>query len=458
MLKRILCVVFLLFLSGITPSVHAQESKAGSKCEKVGLTKVDKNVSYTCIKNGKRNVWKPKDNSKNTQKNVTAPEIISSTLTLSNQTDIGLIYTAVNICFKPSTPPIVDVYEYGISYLMDPNSDDLDFNSYSPLETFGLRTNTENRDTICVWQRLESFTDYLKKNGVVPDTTFRVALRGSVLYSDSGEYTSEWTPSLRFTRKSLIKINEDLDMQKIFLKNGSSKQNSPPAPIPITVSTPTPVITKKAIPAPTSTQKNLPLNLPRCTGSQEASLINLLSQYRSNSRMIGIYRERLERVKNDLGDAYARDAMLLYQKLLIDKKSIESELDSLYKQGARLNQAETTILTTCVRQGQETDSAVQDNQKILPCTANEVQRLLLLIAQHSTKQELIRIAKSNIEKARIDLNYAVSAGKNQDIAKAQLSIQRYTIAMQSDLGAVDLIEKEFKALNSGCSNSKLSLD
>ena len=133
-------------------------------------------------------------------------------------------------------------------------------------------------------------------------------------------------------------------------------------------------------------------------------------------------------------------------------------MDSLYKQGARLNQAETTILTTCVRQGQETDSAVQDNQKILPCTANEVQRLLLLIAQHSTKQELIRIAKSNIEKARIDLNYAVSAGKNQDIAKAQLSIQRYTIAMQSDLGAVDLIEKEFKALNSGCSNSKLSLD
>ena len=457
MLKRILCVVFLLFLSGITPSVHAQESKAGSKCEKVGLTKVDKNVSYTCIKNGKRNVWKPKDNSKNTQKNVTAPEIMSSTLTLSNQTDIGLIYAAVNICFKPSTPPIVDVYEYGISYLKDPNSDDLDFNSYSPLETFGLRTNTENRDTICVWQRLENFTDYLKKNGVVPDTTFRVALRGLVLYSDSGEYTSEWTPSLRFARKSLIKINEDLDKQKIILKNGSSKQNSPPIPIPITVSTPTPipVITKKPIPISTPTQKNLPLNLPRCTGSQEASLINLLSQANANSRVIGVYRTRLDKVKNDLGDAYARNAMLDYEKLLIDKKSIESELDNSYKQRDKLRQAEEIILTTCIRQDQETDYVVPNNQKILPCTADEVKRLLILIAQYSTKQELIRITKSNIEKAKIDLNYAISAGKNP--GNFQAAIQRYNTTLQSDLGVAGSIKKEFNALNSGCSNSKLSL-
>lgn len=451
-------MVFLLFLSGVTPSAHAQEIKSGSKCEKVGLTKVYQNTAYTCVKNGKRNVWKPKDNSKNTQKNVTAPEIVSSTLSLSNQTNIGLIYAAVSTCFKPSTPPIVDFYEYGISYLKDPNSDELDFNSYSPLELFGLRTNTENRDTICVWQRLESFTDYLRKIGVAPDTTFRVALRGLVLYSASGDYTSEWSDNLRFSKKSLTKVNEDLDKQKIILKNGNSAQVSSPIPIPITAATPTPVITKKAIPAPTPTQKNLPLNLPRCTGSQEASLINLLSQSRSNSRMIGIYRERLDKVNNDLGDAYARDAMLLYQKLSIDKKSIESELDSLYKQVEKLGQAEVIILATCIRQDQETDFAVPNNQKIFPCTANEVQRLLLLIAQHSTKQELIRIAKSNIEKARIDLNYAVSAGKNQDIAKAQLSIQRYTIAIQSDLGAVNLIEKEFKALNSGCSNSKLSLD
>lgn len=458
MLTRIFFVVFLLFLSGVTPSVQAQEIKSGSKCEKVGLIKVYQNTAYTCIKNGKRNVWKPKDNSKNTQKNVTAPEIVSSTLSLSNQTNIGLIYAAVSTCFKPSTPPIVDFYEYGISYLKDPNSDELDFNSYSPLELFGLRTNTENRDTICVWQRLESFTDYLRKIGVAPDTTFRVALRGLVLSSASGDYTSEWSDNLRFSKKSLTKVNEDLDKQKIILKNGNSAQVSSPIPIPITAATPTPVITKKAIPAPTPTQKNLPLNLPRCTGSQEASLINLLSQSRSNSRMIGIYRERLDKVNNDLGDAYARDAMLLYQKLSIDKKSIESELDSLYKQVEKLGQAEVIILATCIRQDQETDFAVPNNQKIFPCTANEVQRLLLLIAQHSTKQELIRIAKSNIEKARIDLNYAVSAGKNQDIAKAQLSIQRYTNAIQSDLGAVNLIEKEFKALNSGCSNSKLSLD
>ena len=455
MSKRVLCVVFLLFLSGITPSVHAQESKAGSKCEKVGLTKVDKNVSYTCIKNGKRNVWKPKDNSKNTQKNVTAPEIISSTLTLSNQTDIGLIYTAVNICFKPSTPPIVDVYEYGISYLKDPNSDDLDFNSYSSLETFGLRVNNENRDTICVWERLENFTNYLKKIGVAPDTTFRVALRGSVLYSDSGEYTSEWTPSLRFTRKGLIKINEDLDKQKVILKNESSKQISSPAPIPITVSTPTPVITKKPIPTLSPSHKNLPLKLPRCTGSQEASLINLLSQYSANSRMIGIYRDRLEKVNNDLGNAYARNAMWDYEKLLVDKKSIDSELNTLYLRGDKLRQDEKIILATCIRQDQETDFVVPNNQKILPCTVDEVKRLLMLIAQYSTKQELIRINKSNIEKARIDLNYAVSAGKNP--GNFQAAIQRYSRTLDSDLGAAALLKREFNALNSGCSNSKLFL-
>ena len=455
MLKRILCVVFLLFLSGISPSAHAQESKAGSKCEKIGLTKVDKKVSYTCVKDGKRNVWKPKDNSKNSQKNVTAPEIVSAGLVLSNKTDIGLIYTAINICFKPSTPPIVDVYEYGISYLKDPNSDDLDFNSYSPLEAFGLRANTENRDTICVWERLENFTNYLKGIGVAPDTTFRVALRGSVLYSDSGEYTSEWTPSLRFTRKGLININEDLDKQKIILKNENRKQISSPTPIPITVSTPTPVIIKKPIPTLSPSQKNLPLKLPRCTGSQEASLINLLSQYSANSRMIGIYRDRLEKVNNDLGNAYARNAMWDYEKLLVDKKSIDSELNTLYIRGDKLRQDEKTILATCIRQDQDTDFVVPNNQKILPCTVDEVRRLLMLIAQYSTKQELIRITKSNIEKARIDLNYAVSAGKNP--GNFQAAIQRYSRTLDSDLGAAALLKREFTALNSGCSNSKLFL-
>jgi hypothetical protein len=278
-----------------------------------------------------------------------------------------------------------------------------------------------------------------------------VALRGSVLYSESGEYTSEWTPSLRFTRKGLIKINEDLDKQKVILKNESSKQISSPAPIPITVSTPTPVITKKPIPTLSPSQKNL----PRCTGSQEASLINLLSQYSANSRMIGIYRDRLEKVNNDLGNAYARNAMWDYEKLLVDKKSIDSELNTLYIRGDKLRQDEKIILATCIRQDQETDFVFPNNQKILPCTVDEVKRLLMLIAQYSTKQELIRINKSNIEKARIDLNYAVSAGKNP--GNFQAAIQRYSRTLDSDLGAAALLKREFNALNSGCSNSKLFL-
>jgi hypothetical protein len=196
-------------------------------------------------------------------------------------------------------------------------------------------------------------------------------------------------------------------------------------------------------------------SLPLCTGSQEASLINLLSQANANSRVIGIYRTRLDKVKNDLGDAYARNAMLDYEKLLIDKKSIESELDNSYKQRDKLRQAEEIILTTCIRQDQDTDYVVPNNQKILPCTAGEVKRLLILIAQYSTKQELIRITKSNIEKAKIDLNYAVSAGKNP--GNFQAVIQRYNTMLQSDLGVASSIKKEFNTLNGGCSNSQLSL-
>lgn len=454
-MKRIPCVVFLSFLCGILPSAYAQESIAGSKCEKIGLTKVYQNITYTCIKDGKRNLWKPKNNSQNTQKNITAPEITSSNLSVTNDTNITLIAAVVRTCFKPSIPPIVDFYEYGISYLKDPNSDELDFNSYSILESTGLRISNENRDTICVSERLENFTNYLKKIGVAPDTTFRVALRGLVLYSDSGQYTSGWSANLRFSKEILTNVNKNLDKQTIILKNESSKQISSPAPTPVTVSTPTPVITKKPIPTPSPSQKNLPIKLPRCTGSQEASLINLLGQYSANSRMIGIYRDRLEKVNNDLGNAYARDAMGDYEKLLVDKRSIDSELDTLYTRGDKLRQDEKIILATCIRQDQETDFVVPNNQKILPCTVDEVKRLLMLIAQYSTKQELIRIAKSNIEKARIDLNYAVSAGKNP--GNFQAAIQKYSRTLDSDLGAAALLKKEFNALNSGCSNSKLSL-
>ena len=78
-----------------------------------------------------------------------------------------------------------------------------------------------------------------------------------------------------------------------------------------------------------------------------------------------------------------------------------------------------------------------------------------MISQYATKQELIRISKTNIEKLKVDLNYAVSTGKN--LANIQFAIERTSRLLEADLGAANLIKREFNALNGGCLNSNLTL-
>ena len=78
-----------------------------------------------------------------------------------------------------------------------------------------------------------------------------------------------------------------------------------------------------------------------------------------------------------------------------------------------------------------------------------------MISQYSSKQELIRISRLNIEKLKVDLSFAISTGKNAGTYQA--AIQRYSRLLEADLGSASLIKREFEALNGGCLNSNLAL-
>ncbi len=207
-------------------------------------------------------------------------------------------------------------------------------------------------------------------------------------------------------------------------------------------------------PTPTQAPRTQTSKLPACTGSQEANLINLLGQYVPISRMISTYRQYLEKTIDDLGNAYARNAMYDIEKLSIDKRSWEAKLDELYKKSDDLRKQEKNILSTCIRQSENSTTPPSSSQN-KPCTQNEINRLLVMISQYTTKQELIRISKTNIEKLRVDLNYAVSLGKNT--ASYQAAIEKFSKLLEVDLGSASLIKREFNALNDGCLNSNLSL-
>ena len=144
-----------------------------------------------------------------------------------------------------------------------------------------------------------------------------------------------------------------------------------------------------------------------------------------------------------------------YEKLLIDKKSWEAKLDEQNKKLDNLTALEASILSTCTRGGENSGSTAAPNQKKLPCTETEVSRLLIMISQYVSKQELIRIGRVKIEKLKVDLNYAVSSGRNT--GSIQSDIQKYSRLLETDLGSANLIKREFEALNSGCLNSGLVL-
>jgi len=204
-----------------------------------------------------------------------------------------------------------------------------------------------------------------------------------------------------------------------------------------------------------ATQGSQSSKLPACSGTQEANLINLLSQKVAINRLISSYRDSLEKTINDLGNAYARNAMSDYDKLLVDKKSWETKLDEQYKRSDNLQVMEKNILSVCTRQSDNTGSSTSSNQIKKPCTSNEINRLLVMISQYSSKQELIRVSRSNIEKLKIDLNYAISTGR--DAGTYQAAIQRYSKLLEGDLASASLIKREFEALNGGCLNSNLTL-
>ena len=195
--------------------------------------------------------------------------------------------------------------------------------------------------------------------------------------------------------------------------------------------------------------------LPVCTGAQEANLINLLSQGIATNRMISTYRDYLAKTINDLGNAYARDAKYDMEKLTIEKKSLETKLEELYKSSENLKIREKGILATCSRQSENSSTSSSTNQNRKPCTENEISRLLVMISQYSSKQELIRISRLNIEKLKVDLSFAISTGKNAGTYQA--AIQRYSRLLEADLGSASLIKREFEALNGGCLNSNLAL-
>lgn len=436
--KRLIAFLSILSLSLSFTLIPANAAvKAGAKCNKAGITEVVKGKSYACVKTGKKLVWKSYSN-----------------VGQGTEEPIKIKSESTKYWSSPSQYEFLYFEEYPALVFISLDTKEL----ARQMSIFGndsrlfFYVKNAGEESWIVHPLIDLFRDprlttrvtfSLWKNGFINGGILKIAI-GPLFLNSEIEFDKPIDGYKSALQSNLVPeknwvLESKVDVSKITAKARlGSLPSSKPSP------SPTPVKTT-----------NPNTSLPSCTGIQEANLVNLLAQAVAAKRLVSTYRGYLEKTIDDLSNAYARNAMYDYEKLLIDKKSWEAKLDEQYKNLDNLTALEARILSTCTRGSENSGSSTSSNQKKLPCTENEISRLLIMISQYSSKQELIRISRVNIEKLKIDLSYAVSTGRNT--GSLQAAIERYSRLLETDIGSADLIKREFVALNSGCLNSRLSL-
>ena len=440
-MKRVLCIslVSILIATGFT-SISYAAIKMNSSCEKEGQKVTEKSKTFICKKVGKKLLWTQQ--TLLPKKSVDVPTTKVSTI---NYWSSPSQYELLNLDSDPNRVMI-------LIKKLDLRKQQLIWGSEARIFIYLVAGGEEFLHV----NTLQQLIDAGSQESVLLSLWKKTAMDGAVLKIAIGNLFQDKTIQL----DTLIDAT-DLSSKMIPEKNWILESQVDLKKIVRTVKTlpsaaPTPSATPAPSPKSTPVKTTNPTSrLPSCTGTQEANLVNLLAQAVATKRLVSTYRGYLEKTINDLGDAYARNAMYDYEKLLIDKKSWESKLEEQYKKLDNLTALEASILSTCTRGSENSGSSTAPNQKKLPCTETEVSRLLIMISQYSSKQELIRISRANIEKLQIDLSYAISSGRNT--GSLQLAIQKYSRLLETDLGSANLIKREFEALNSGCLNSRLSL-
>ena len=438
MYKRLIVFLSILSLFLSSPLISANAAaKAGGVCSKAGITSVASGKTFICVKSGKKLVWQ---SSTSVGQGVTKPSTINSNST--------------KYWSSPSQYELLNYDKFPTRVFMGVEEEEL----RKQIQIWGVKSRiflyvkNGGEEGWLVNSLEEVLSDPiingrvhfpLWQKGFMDGSTFQIAI-GPLFSNDAIEldtyidgYQSALQSNLVPEKNWVLKTKIDISQITESIRFTSTPSTKPtPASTPVKTTNPT-------------------SNLPRCTGTQEANLVNLLAQAVASKRLVSTYRSYLEKTVNDLGDAYARNAMYDYEKLLIDKKSWEAKLDEQNKKLDNLTALEASILSTCTRGGENSGSTTAPNQKKLPCTETEVSRLLIMISQYVSKQELIRIGRVKIEKLKVDLNYAVSSGRNT--GSIQSDIQKYSRLLETDLGSANLIKREFEALNSGCLNSRLLL-
>jgi len=436
--KRLITFLSILSLSISLPLIPVNAAaKAGASCKNVGITSVASGKTFICVKSGKKLVWKSYSNiGRGTEEPIKIKS--ESTKYWSSPSQYEFLYfeeypalVFISIDTKELARQMSIFGNDSRLFFYVKNGGEESWIVHSLIDLFRDPRLT-TRVTFSLW-----------KNGFINGGIIKIAI-GPLFLNSVIEFDKPIDGYKSALQSNLVPeknwvLESRVDVSKITAKARlGSLPSSKPSP--------------SSTPVKTTNPNN---SLPSCTGTQEANLVNLLAQAVATKRLVSTYRGYLEKTINDLGDAYARNAMYDYEKLLIDKKSWEAKLDEQNKKLDNLTVLEASILSTCTRGGENSGSSTAPNQKKLPCTETEASRLLIMISQYVSKQELIRIGRVKIAKLQVDLNYAVSSGRNT--GSIQSDIQKYSRLLETDLGSANLIKREFEALNNGCLNSRLSL-
>jgi hypothetical protein len=208
-------------------------------------------------------------------------------------------------------------------------------------------------------------------------------------------------------------------------------------------------------PTPSPVPKKTSSGLRPCTSTEEANLINLLSQGISIRTLLGTYNQYLEKTQVDLRNAEVANQYYTVERLKIDEASWTAKIETLNKRLEALIVSEKSILSTCKRKSSEIAQNTATPQKIAPCSSSEVSRLNLLVQNFYDKKESLEATNATIEKLKSAYSFAISSGKNA--ATYMVEIEKYQRIAANFSTSANLIKREFEALKGGCSGYAVTL-
>lgn len=202
-------------------------------------------------------------------------------------------------------------------------------------------------------------------------------------------------------------------------------------------------------PTPSPVPRKTSSELRPCTGTEEANLVNLLSQGISIRTLLGTYSQYLEKTQVDLRNAEVANQYFTVERLKIDEASWKMKIDTLSKRLDALIVSEKSILSACKRKSSDDAQRTPISQRIAPCSSSEISRLNFLVQNYYEKKELLEATNATIEKLKSAYSFAVSSGKNA--AVYMVEIEKYQRIAANYSTSANLIKREFDALKGGCS-------